>query len=199
MFSTLLETMNIGGMKMRLKKWMTTAVVLGVTAQVAWADGVGVFGSYWDTKDAGSEIGYGAKLKFGLGPDVFFSIRGSYFEFEERSAEGKSTLEVIPIEAALVFHLDYMGPVYPYVGGGAGYYLMDLEWEGPGGAVSPSVDDEFGWFVLAGIEMDLSPRIAVFGEAKYTWLKIDRIDGLDTTGDNKLDGFGANAGLIFKW
>ncbi len=187
------------GYDMMWKKWLTLAVAIGFVTQAALGAGLGVFGSYWDPKDADSEIGFGARLSIPLGPDVSLDLRGRYFEFEESSNGGKATLEVIPIEAALIFQLAYQGPVYPYVGGGGGYYLFDLEWEGPEGRVNPNVDDEFGWFVLGGLQLPLADNISLFGEAKYMWLKIERIAGFETTGDNRLDGFGANVGLLLEW
>ncbi len=182
-----------------MKALMLALLITTLTAAQAGAGGLGIFASYWDPKDADDEIGFGAKLRFRAAPEFALELRGSYFEFEERDATTRKTLEVIPIEGALLYNLGQGQPTQFYVGGGIGYYLLDLEWEGPTGTVRPSIDDEIGWFVVGGLEVGMSPNISLFIEAKYTWLDIDEIGGMETAQDDTLDGFGANAGLILLW
>ena len=61
------------------------------------------------------------------------------------------------------------------------------------------IDDEIGGYVVAGIEIELGEDVAIFGEAKYTWLEIKKVEEVDLDENNKLDGFGANAGLMLRW
>jgi len=90
-----------------------------------------------------------------------------------------------------------------YVGGGAGFYLLDGEATIGGATVDFDPSDEIGFYAVAGVELHLSEQAAIFGEAKYTWLQVDEveIDGvkMDLDDEAKLDGVGANAGLLLLW
>ncbi len=183
---------------MKRTVWIAAVVALVLSAPIAMANGIGVFGSYWNPKDLDSEWGYGAKLKIALGRDAFLDIRGGRFEFEAQQGGTTATLEVIPLEAVWIFHLQYWGPLYPYIGGGGGYYLMDAEYKGPGAEDRPGVSDEFGWFAVAGGELEIGGPVALFAEAKYTWLETDSVRDADRSKD-KLDGFSLQTGLILKW
>lgn len=167
-----------------MKRIIIAVMALGLIAQVSMANGLGLFGAYWDTKDADDEIGYGAKLKLDIAPELSLEIRGSYFEFENGD-----TLEVIPAEVGLVFHVPMGDQLRLYAGGGAGYYFMDMD--------DADVDDEVGFYAVAGIEITVAEGIGLFAEAKHTWLEIEKVDDLDA--DIKLDGIGANVGAIITW
>ncbi len=181
-----------------MKRIIIAVIAIGMIAQVSFAAGLGIFGSYWDTKDADDEIGFGAKIKLDLTPQMALEVRGSYFEFDERIQGTRSTLEIIPVEAGLMYRLPTGNTSSFYFGGGAGYYLMDAEVRfADNNRENLDVDDEFGWFVAGGLEIPLAVNLGIFAEAKYTWLEMKRVEGLET--DVKLDGFGANAGVIFKW
>ena len=156
-------------------------IVVGVVllgAGVASANGVGVFGTYWNVQDGGDDgFGAGAKLQFEVMPNICLEARGSYFpDF------GDTSIDIIPAEADAIIKFPLADQLTPYVGGGAGYYMFAGDDEG--------VDDEFGWFALAGLEFGLSQELSLFAEGKYTWL--------DVNGGN-LDGFGGNAGIMMKW
>lgn len=74
----------------------------------------------------------------------------------------------------------------PYVGGGIGYYFFDED--------DADVDDEVGYYCVAGIDQSVGNGISVFAEAKYLWLEPD-----SDFGDVELDGFGANIGAAYNW
>lgn len=182
-----------------MQKWILTLTALFVFTYQAAAGSLGLFGAYWDPSDADSEIGFGAKLNVLLSPTVALEIRGSYFEFEESTGGTSATLEVIPIEAALLYMFAGDDVIRPYVGGGVGYYLLDLEWSSPAGSMNPDVDDEVGFFAVGGAAFKISDRFSLFAEAKYIWLEMDTIEGMAATGDDDLSGFGANVGLLLRW
>ena len=185
-----------------MKRLLIGMIMMAFAIHTAAAGYLGVYGAYWDTKDADSELGFGAKLSFALSPQLHLQLRGKYFEFSQDGVGGpgtSATLEVIPIQGALVYHLDAGLPVRPYIGGGVGYYLFDIEWSDRHSTMNPDVDDEFGYFALAGALLEVNPSFGLFIEASYSWVEIKRIGGFETTGDDTLDGFGLNAGLTLHW
>lgn len=182
-----------------MKTFMMVVLMTCIATAPAMAGGLGVFGSYWDPSDADGDFGLGARLHLFSVAGVGLELRGSYFEFSESEGGVSQTLEVIPLEAALIYAFGSDQPIQAYAGGGGGYYMLDLEWSGPLGTMDPDVDDEIGWFVLGGLSFDIAANLNLFLEAKYTWLEIDEIGGFATTQDDSLDGFGANAGLMLVW
>ncbi len=182
-----------------MKKFILIASTIACMAPMVWADSLGVYGAYWDPKDADSDIGFGAVVRLPISREMALQLRGSYFEFEERDGDERSTLEVIPLEVGLIYYLAPPQDLRVYIGGGAGYYLMDLEWRTAEERLTPDVDNEFGWYLIGGFDMRITQNVNLFAEAKYTFLEIKRIDGISITGDNKLDGFGINAGLAIRW
>ncbi len=182
-----------------MKVFTMILLIACVTVAPVWGGGFGVFGSYWDPKDADGDFGFGARLQLFSVSSLGVEVRGSYFEFTESADGDRTTLEVIPLEVALLYTFGKEQPVRAYAGGGAGYYLLDLEWSGPLGTMEPDIDDEVGWFVLGGLSFDLAANVNFFLEAKYTWLDIDEVGGFATTQDDTLDGLGGNVGLKLVW
>lgn len=182
---------------MRMFLVVLSVVLLGTV--VASANGLGVFGSYWNTKDADSGWGGGAKLQFDVMPNVCIEGRGSYFP-DFGDSDSDSSMDVIPVEADAIIKFPISDSLTPYVGGGAGYYMFDVDSDNDG--VKVDVDDEFGWFALAGVEIGLSKQVSLFAEGKYTWLDVTAKAtgmGVDVSEDASMDGFGGNAGLMLKW
>jgi hypothetical protein len=178
-------------------------IVLGVvllsSVVASAAGGLGVFGSYWDTKDADSGWGGGAKLQFETIPNIFIEARGTYFPDFGDSSGDEPKLDIIPAEADAIIKFPIAEQFTPYVGGGAGYYMFNVDNNDSG--VDVSVDDKFGYFALAGLEIGLSKQVSLFAEGKYTWLKVtvDVSSPVSGSEDAKLDGFGGNAGLMLRW
>ncbi|HMP90290.1 MAG TPA: OmpW family outer membrane protein [Kiritimatiellia bacterium] len=179
------------------KALIATVMTMAFILPNAHANGLGFFASYWDTKDAEDEFGIGAKLQFSLDQAITMELRASIFQFEDSEGGIKVELDVIPLEAGLLFNLAPGAEFNPYIGGGAGYYIMDAEISAGGLSSDLDIDNEVGYYAVAGAELKLADNIALFVEAKYTWLKIKKVEGISA--DAKLDGFGGNAGLIIKW
>jgi opacity protein-like surface antigen len=177
-------------------------VVLGVVllgTVVASANGLGVLGSYWDTADADSGWGIGAKYQLDAAPSICVELRGSYFP-DFGDSDDESSLDIIPVEADAIYKLPIADRLTSYVGGGVGYYMFELDSDNDG--VKVDVDDEFGWFALAGVEFILTEQLALFAEGKYTWLDVTAKasgDGVDASEDASLDGFGGNAGVMLRF
>lgn len=184
-----------------MKKWLSVLTIIGMSASYALGSGLGGFGSYWDSEDADDTFGGGAVLRLDLDQSLKLDLRGSYFEFDDREGGIEATLEVIPVEAALLVKLPLDQNFNAYVGGGGGYYFADAEFKAPGGTADVDIDDEFGFFALGGVEIMLSDTLSIFGEAKYTWVEFEEAEFEDAEFEIDLDmtGFGANAGLLFKF
>src|SRR4051794_11522516 len=100
------------------KKVLLALVAAGMlSAAAASAGEFGVYGSYWDTKDAQSGYGGGAKVGFGI-----FELRGTYFnDVTAKRVPDRADfkLHAAPIGAGLKFDLTHDTPVTPYLGAGA--------------------------------------------------------------------------------
>ena len=173
-----------------------TVLALGGAA-VASATDLGLHGAYWDTKEADNTFGFGAKLRFS-----FVEFRGTYFDDVTADVEPESAdfeIKAYPLEAGIVLQFLKNSMFRPYVGGGAGYYILDTN--------IGDVDDEIGYYLVGGADIgNPSSRVAFSLEAIYRNIEgtvrgeifedpdfdIDEVD-LD------LSGIGANAGVVFRF
>ncbi|RKX33267.1 MAG: hypothetical protein DRP22_00655 [Verrucomicrobia bacterium] len=184
---------------------LVASVIAALSLQTAWAgNGIGVFGSYWNTDDFDDGYGGGAKLKVELAPGLCFEVRGAYYpDLTDDEDDADIDLEVIPVEGDLIVELAIQDTACIYGGGGVGYYFMDIDVEADGEELDVDVDDEIGYFAIAGLEVSVSDAVALFAEGKYTWLDIDEVEvegeTISVKEDNELNGFGANAGLLIKF
>lgn len=180
-----------------MKKTPVVLVAILISAVVASAGGVGVFGSYLDGKDSGPGYGGGIKFKAGLSEYFAVELRASCLtKFDDW--EGDDDLFVIPLEAALVLNLP-LGkdvPLTLYGGIGGGYAIIPE-------ADDIDYDDTFCYFALGGIEFALGESVSLFAEAQYRVLEVDGADydGTDIDFDDELKftGLGVNVGLLFRW
>ena len=160
------------------------------------AGGLGVFGSWWDSKDYGALYGGGARLGFEIFSGLALEARASYLVADDQN-EAVGKLELVPLEAALTWTLDVSEAIKPYVGAGAGYYLKNINWDSDNVIEDAEEKDSVGYFALAGANILLG-NVALFAEAKYNIVQDDdewRWQGSDTKQKNSLDGFAANIGI----
>lgn len=182
-----------------MKKAILSAVAaLTLLAGPASATDFSVFGSYWDTKDADEALGGGAKLRLGR----FVELRGTYFSDVTADTEPERfdfEVSAIPIEAGLVFNFAENETFSPYVGGGAGYYLLDTT-EG-------DIDDEIGFYAVLGAEFARQPSgLGFMVEAIYRSMEATITEDDDGFPDDieddvvfDLDGLGLNAGVTWRF
>ena len=154
--------------------------------------GLGVFASRWESQDYGTLTGYGVRLGWNVIEHLGLEARASYYESKDDDIE--TTL--LPLEAALVLRLPFHRHFVPYVGGGAGYYFKDAEYEDDTDTWESS-EEVAGYFGVAGLNLYLG-AFSLFAEAKYNLVGTD--DDLEWRGDdveakNSLDGFSFSAGL----
>ena len=154
--------------------------------------GLGVFASRWDSQDYGTLTGYGLRLGWNVIEHLGLEVRASYYESKDDEIE--TTL--LPLEAALVLRLPLHRHLVPYVGGGAGYYFKDAEYEDDTETWESS-EEVAGYFGLAGLNLYLG-AVSLFAEAKYNLIGTDddlEWRGSDVEAQNSLDGFSFSAGL----
>ncbi|HEX4965590.1 MAG TPA: outer membrane beta-barrel protein [Thermoanaerobaculia bacterium] len=171
--------------------------VLALLAGPAKAADFGLFGSYWDTKDA--DQGYGGGVKFDFAR--FIELRASYFNDVTSNNPlphaGDFKVHVTPLEAGLVFKFAPGERFTPYLGGGGGYYLLDTN--------RGNIDNETGWYAVAGADIKTDHGAGIMLEAIYRSMDTtvrDRSNG-STTFDDRVDlqlrGFGANVGVVWSF
>lgn len=192
-----------------MKRLFALVFAAGLCAAAASAKGIGAFGSYWDTQDADSGYGAGAKLKMDVMPFVSLEFRGLYFPELSGDKEGVDfDLRVIPVEAAVVAGIPIL-LIDIYAGAGGGGYYMDGTYDSPSGSGDIDFKIKPGWFVEAGLQVTIFPDVALFAEVVQRWVdfEVDSISG--DFGPNpgiefdsetgSLNGIGGNAGLMLKW
>ena len=174
----------------------TAASTLGARAASGFVNvpyaGLGVFASRWDSQDYGTLTGYGVRLGWNVVEHLGLEARASYYESKDDEIE--TTL--LPLEAALVLRLPFHRHFVPYVGGGAGYYFKDAEYEDDTDTWESS-EEVAGYFGVAGLNLYLG-AFSLFAEAKYNLVGTD--DDLEWRGSeveakNSLDGFSFSAGF----
>ncbi|HKI01035.1 MAG TPA: hypothetical protein VKK31_03560 [Thermoanaerobaculia bacterium] len=177
------------------KTILWAAVALALSAMPASATDFSAFGSYWDTEDADQALGAGAKISFGI-----FEVRGTYFSDVTADTEPESRdfeVSAIPIEAGLAFKFAQGERFTPYVGGGAGYYLLDTS--------RGDIDDEVGYYAVLGADIKNASGLGFLVEGIYRNMEatvrgdLDDNPDLDEDVDIQLGGFGVNAGLVWSF
>lgn len=182
----------------RILLTLSAVAVLALLAAPAKAQSssVGVFGSYWDTKDA--DQGYGGGVKFDFAR--YLELRASYFSDVTSNnpvpGRGDFKLRVVPLEGGLVYKFQPNDRFTPYLGAGASYLLLDTN--------RGNIDNELGWYAVGGADIKTDHGFGVMLEAIYRSVDSTIRDrGNDTTVDTNVDlqlrGFGANVGLVWSF
>jgi len=185
-----------------MKKLLLVTAMLALLGAPAFATDFGLYGAYTDTKDAGQGYGGGAKLGFGI-----FELRATYFNditaneptiFTPGQLDNggrKFKIHSAPLEAGLKFNFVRDQAVNPYVGGGAAYYLLSTN--------RGKIKDEAGWYAVAGLDIPTRSGFGINVEGIYRGVKATVTDfetaDLNSKVNLKLDGFGVNAGVVWKF
>ena len=183
--------------------------------------------SYWDAKDLddldlNGTFGFGVIGQYRFLPQLALEMRVSGYMAGESDDlyvdnegwyDNDTTVVVAPLEAGLVAFLPLGDKLSLYGGPGAGYYFFDGEIRSEQGPIDITcdldLDDEPGFYLLAGARAQLARNAALFCEAKYTWvetsLSLDRLlpDSLPALDldDEDLDfsGLSLQAGMLFTF
>jgi hypothetical protein len=187
-------------------------LIAGLTlmAGQTFASGVSLVNSYWSPADFSDDFGPGLKLQASLSEIYALEFRTSLFPdmgedviVEEERVQ--VDLSVMPLEFGFIANVPYIYDplVQSYVGGGFGYYLIDLSAKGPAGSIDYNVSDEIGFFLVAGGRLHFTPELVMIAELQYRIVegeaKSKTEDGTTSEIDMKLNGFGASLGLGVMW
>lgn len=174
---------------------------------------------YWDTKDLDTfdEDGlWGANIITRVMPSdiVGFEFRfgGSgvwkdkTYRYDGKKYETDATFSCCPLEAGLVLMLPIDQRLSLYGGAGGGYYIYDIDIKTTSKhghhyhterSRHISLDNDFGWYGVAGLKVKLGSSVSLFAEARYT----DTETTVKHDDERKFDcsGVGAQAGLMFDF
>jgi opacity protein-like surface antigen len=129
------------------------------------------------------DIGFGSRVSPILAVDGTFGAYGTDV--------GPNEVTVIPLTVGL--RLIIPNPVIePYIGGGVGLYFADLK--EPVNAIDDS-DTTVGAYASIGVDMWLSPRIALNLEGKYHWAEPTFADAAGNEFDIEVGGWTASLGI----
>jgi len=181
---------------------------------------LGAYMSYWDIQaindfDIQGALGGGVVGQFRVNPHLALEMRISGFlagKTEDVFVPGQGwyenelTLSAVPVEAGLVGFLPLGDTFSLYGGPGIGYYFFDGEFRSTQGPVEITrdinLDDEAGFYALFGGRAQLAWNIALFAEAKYTWVEssISQTVGIfQAKEDVDFSGLALQAGMIFTF
>src|SRR5262249_37634368 len=136
---------NEGRSPMSWKRWIVGAVAVLMFSAPSWAGSFGVYGAYWDSKDADSSWGGGARVGFSFVKFLELEFHGSYFpNFGADILNSSIDITATPVDGGLRFNILPGKAINPYVGAGASYYFMSSN-EG-------SIDNQTGYYGEAGLE-----------------------------------------------
>ena len=199
---------------------LALATVAGAwQAMAAPGFGLGVGVQYWDAKDADvfDENGFwGANLILRLRPADYVGIDfraggsgvwdGDTYRRDGTKYRTDATFMCCPFEVGLVLMLPVNDGITLYAGPGVGYYYYDIdlevhekhghhyhsEWSD-----HIKMDDDFGWYAVAGLNLHLGPNFGLFGEVRYT----ETETSLKHSDSRKIDcsGIGGQAGIMIEF
>jgi len=178
-----------------MKKWIALVLLALFVLPCAQA-GVGLFGTYWNSKDYDDMYGVGLRLGTEIYSGIGVEARASYISTDLFS-DPDITMDVVPIEGVVSWKLDVSEAIKPYIGAGIGYYIKNPKWGASNLGDEISANDCVGYFGLAGVDF-LMGNITLFGEAKYNLINDDdefTWRGSDVKQTYSLDGLSINAGL----
>jgi len=182
-----------------------------LSAAPAFASDFGLFGSYWNTRDADDTFGGGIEFAFPFGQSPLgLELRGTYNQELSNDAVGnlfepnegffrENSLQAIPVEAGLRWNFNPTGNISPWISGGVSYVFLDVsDIEGA------EIDDETGWYAGLGSRFGSHEGVNFFGEVLYraTEATVNRprnnVDLQDHV-NIELDGVVVNAGVMWNF
>lgn len=196
---------------------LTTVAATGAFASPGFSLGLGV--QYWDAEDAdlldkdgmwGGSVLMRIRPCDYLGIDFRFGGIGvwdskSWREDGEKH-ELDSTFYCLPFEVGLVGMLPLNDVVTVYAGPGVGYYYYDIDVEETAKHHHHyhsewhkhfDMEDDFGWFAVAGVDLQLAPCMSIFGEVRYTETETSLEDDKNWKFD--ASGIGGQVGIMFNF
>ena len=189
-----------------MKKALMTLGLAVLLAAPAMAGSLGVYGAWWTSEDASDSLGLGGWVDFYLGKGMEIEFRGSHFsDFEAENDVGdRADLRVTAWDLGFTYNFSHRSgnKLNPYIGGGGTLYSTELDRVNNDKRLG-TVDNEWGYYAVGGLEFPISKSFALVGEAMYRQTKFEILgNDLSFSGvKQKVDmmGFEGNVGIAFKW
>lgn len=187
-----------------MKKLVIVFALALLAAVPSWASGIGVGMATWDTETAGDDQGIGVRIGFDVNDAVAVELRASFFDaFGQVGNNALYRLEVTPVDLGFSYHFNRGAQVEPYVGAGGTYLSNSVLFDGgqPPFTSGPEINDEFGFYFVAGVDVAVSDMFGVYGEALYRQAKLNVTGNGFGFSDFQADftGPAASAGVMLHW
>ena len=187
-----------------MKKLAITLGLVLLLSTPSWGAGLGVGITTWDTETVDSDEGFSVRAALDMGDRFDLELRASFLDgFAQVENNALFRLEATPIDVGFSYGLPSRGKASPYVGAGATFLFADVLFDG---GVEPAtgrveVNDEFGFYLVVGTDVDLGHNLAFYAEAMYRVIKTEvTADGFAFT-DFEADFAGPSGtlGVMLTW
>lgn len=147
---------------------VATFLILPALAPTAQAQHFGIGGqaAWFKAADADSSslmAGVHIRMKWGS----FLALEGAVDYRKDTYLEQTVEVKFYPVMGSLIVFILPRGPLNPYLLGGIGYYFTTIQLQ----SGESDTQREFGYHLGAGLNVSVSPNLAVFGEFRY--LQVD--------------------------
>ena len=182
---------------------------------------LGIGGQYWDAKDIDdfdTDGMWGGNIIFRIRPIEYLGIdiRGGFsgnsdgesYRVDGRRYESDVTFECVPLEIGLVGMLPVGNVVTIYGGPGVGYYWYNLNLHEHSTRHGHhyrkeynediDLEDDFGWYALAGVNFQICRHFSLFGEVRYTDTDT-KVEDVDNAEKIDCSGIGFQIGAMFDF
>jgi opacity protein-like surface antigen len=136
---------------------------------------IGPVAGYLKARDADRGTWFGGvnmRLRFAR----IFAIEGSITAHTDSFQDGDIDVIQYPVQvSALLFPIPD-SPIEPYGVFGAGWYYTRYEFEGALSGLDDETDRDFAFHVGAGVQVELTPRFALFADFRWVFLDEPGVD-----------------------
>ncbi|MEW6326141.1 MAG: OmpW family outer membrane protein [Thermodesulfobacteriota bacterium] len=178
-------------------------MAVGVRVGGIWPDDI-----YTDFKSEDSYI-IGADATYLINDNIGFRLAVDYYEYDVEVFDVTlGDISVTPITLGLIAR-SKINNIAPYIGAGVGYFVNDISLSGTltttfktvtGTNLSADIDNEWGYFVNAGVEAFLNPNTAVGIDLRYMWCEPDiTLTAGGATGTDEIDLDAFTAALTLRY
>jgi len=187
------------------RAFLALALLALLAAPASARGGIGLHAGWIDTDQADNDAGWGALFHIGVTQNVDIQVRATDFREltvkpSDTSAEDGFNFQATTWDLGFVYNFFGDGrKLTPYVGGGGTYYMLDSSPD-----ARARVNDEYGWYGIAGLDFPIGKRFAVYVEGMWRDAKMSikgddlGLGGPVDVGVN-LNGPQVNLGLAFTW
>ncbi len=155
-----------------------------VSASAIGPSRIGVHAAYSAGGDVEDEqLGLGGQLEFALGPNLFIELSASTFSDEWAEDGLKLEADIVTFGLSGILRAPIADTVQVYGLGGINYNSIDMDAGFDRAALGlPAnvdaqadidIDDELGFHLGAGINVEVTPNVEIFAEYRYTLLSVD--------------------------